>query len=206
MPKGMLGKKLGMTRIFNAEGYAVPVTVIQAQPNIVVQRKTEERDGYHAVQLGLEKVKRSRVNSPMTGHFGAADVEPVRWLREVPCDADDQAQPGDEVRVEALFEAGQSVTVSGTTKGKGFAGGVKRHGFHGGKASHGSKVHRAPQSTGATDPARVFKGTRKPGQMGAVKCTVKALEVVKVDADRNLLVLKGAIPGANGRVVVITAS
>jgi large subunit ribosomal protein L3 len=206
MPKGMLGKKLGMARIFDAEGYVVPVTVIHAGPNTVVQRKTGERDGYEAVQLGFDKVKRSRVNSPMTGHFGAAGVEPVRWLKEVPCDADDEVQPGDEVRVEAVFEVGQSVDVCGTTKGKGFAGGVKRHGFHGGKATHGSKVHRAPQSTGATDPARVFKGTRKPGHMGSAKCTVKALQVVNIDVDRDLIRVKGAVPGANGGLLVITAS
>jgi large subunit ribosomal protein L3 len=205
MPKGMLGKKIGMMRIFDAGGYVVPVTVVQAEPNIVVQRKTTEHDGYEAVQLGLQKVKRGRVNSPLTGHFGAAGVEPTRWLKEVPCDADDEAKAGDEVRVEVVFEVGQSVHVSGTTKGKGFAGGMKRHGFHGGKASHGSKVHRAPQSTGATDAARVFKGTRKPGQMGAAKCTVKGLEVVQVDPERNLLLLKGAVPGANGGLLVITA-
>jgi len=206
MPKGMLGKKLAMTRVFDAEGYVVPVTVIHTEPNVVVQRKTSERDGYDAVQLGLSKMKRGRVNSPMTGHFGAAGVEPVRWLKEVPCDAGDGAEPGDEIRVEAVFEAGQTVHVSGTTKGKGFAGGIKRYGFRGGKASHGSKVHRAPQSTGATDAARVFKGTRKPGHMGSAKCTVKGLKVVKVDAERNLLLVKGAVPGATGGLLVITAS
>jgi large subunit ribosomal protein L3 len=206
MPKGMLGKKIGMTRVFDAEGYVVPVTVIYAEPNIVVQRKTSERDGYDALQLGFEKVKRSRVNSPMTGHFGAAGVEPVRWLREIPCDPDDQAGPGDEVRPEQVFQAGQTVRVCGTTKGKGFAGGMKRHGFHGGKATHGSKVHRAPQSTGATDPARVFKGTRKPGHMGSARCTVKSVKIVQVDTDRDLLLVKGAVPGANGGLLIITAS
>lgn len=205
MPKGMLGKKLGMTRIFNDEGYVVPVTVIHAEPNVVVQRKTAAKDGYDALQLGMEKRKRHRINSPLTGHFGAANVDPVRWLREVRCDPEDPAKPGDEVRVQDVFREGQTVKITGTTKGKGFAGGIKRHGFHGGKATHGSKVHRAPQSTGATDPARVFPGVRKPGHMGAARFTLRGVKIVKIDPARNLLLVKGPVPGANGGLLVICA-
>ena len=203
MANGMIGKKLGMTRIFDEKGYVVPVTVIQAEPNVVVQRKTSEKDGYDALQVGIEKRKRSRVNSPMTGHFGAAKVEPLRHLREVPCAADDSRDPGDVVRLEEVFEVGQIVKISGIMKGRGFAGGIKRHGFHGGPATHGSKVHRAPQSTGATDPARVFAGRRKPGHMGASPATTRGLKVVKIDTERNLLMVRGAVPGANGGLVVI---
>jgi large subunit ribosomal protein L3 len=206
MAKGMLGRKLGMTRIFNERGYVVPVTVIVTEPNVVVQRKTAEKDGYDALQLGFGKRKRQRVNSPMTGHFGAANVDPVRWLREIHCAADDPRKPGDEVRAENVFQEGQTVKITGVTKGKGFAGGMKRHGFHGGPATHGSKVHRAPQSGGATDPARVFAGTKKPGHMGADRYTVKGVKVVKIDTDRNLLLVKGAVPGANGGLLIITAS
>ena len=206
MAKGMLGKKLGMTRIFDEGGNVVPVTVIVAEPNVIVQRKTTEKDGYDAVQLGIEKRKRSRVNSPMTGHFGAAGVEPVRLLREVRCEAGLEANVGDELCVQDVFEAGETVKVTGTSKGKGFAGVMKRHGFQGGDATHGSKVHRAPQSSGATDPARVIKGTKKPGHMGAARNTVEGLTVVQVDADRNLLLVKGAVPGANGGLVIITAA
>jgi len=206
MAKGMLGKKLGMTRIFNDEGYVVPVTVIVTEPNVVVQRKTAEKDGYHALQLGVEKRKRHRVNSPMTGHFGAANVDPVRWLREVHCDADDPGKPGDQVRAEDVFKEGQTVKITGITKGKGFAGGIKRHGFHGGRATHGSKVHRAPQSTGATDPARVFAGVRKPGHMGSDRYTVRGVKVVRIDTNRNLLLVKGPVPGSNGGLLIITAN
>jgi large subunit ribosomal protein L3 len=204
MANAMIGKKLGMTRIFDEKGYVVPVTVIQAEPNVVVQRKTTDKDGYDALQVGIEKVKRSRVNSPLTGHFGAARVEPLRHLREVPCGSDDAAQPGDEVKVDDVFKVGQVVKVTGMMKGRGFAGGIKRHGFHGGPAAHGSKVHRAPQSTGATDAARVFPGTRKPGHMGACRRTTRGLKIVKIDSDRNLLLIRGAVPGANGGLVTVT--
>ncbi len=206
MANGMLGKKLGMTRVFDEAGNVVPVTVIHTEPNVVVQRKTAEKDGYEAIQIGMDKRKRSRVNSPMTGHFGAAGVEPVRWLRELHCEADLEASAGDEIRVEDTFEAGQTVKITGTSKGKGFAGAMKRHGFIGGPATHGSKVHRQPMSSGATDPARVIKGTKKPGHMGSVRNSVMGLKVVQVDANRNLLLVKGAVPGANGGLLIITAT
>jgi large subunit ribosomal protein L3 len=142
----------------------------------------------------------------MTGHFGAANVDPVQWLREIRCDAEESLKAGDELRAENVFQVGQIVKITGVTKGKGFAGGIKRHGFHGGKATHGSKVHRAPQSTGATDPARVFAGVRKPGHMGAEQYTMKGATIVKIDTGRNLLLVKGAVPGATGGLLIITAS
>jgi len=202
MPTGLLGRKVGMTRVFDEAGNALPVTVVQAGPCVVVQRKTADTDGYEAVQMGFEAKKMARVNEPMTGHFASRGVEPQQTLREFALAGDEDPQPGDTVTVE-MFEEGQIVDVSGTSKGRGFAGGMKRHGFKGGPASHGSKVHRAPQSAGATDAQRVFKGKRSPGHMGAAKRTVQGLRVVKVDAERNLLLIKGGVPGPNGGLLTI---
>ena len=205
MPAGLLGKKLGMTRIFDEAGVVVPVTVVQAGPCVVVQRKTTETDGYEAVQVGFEEKKRSRVNAPMLGHFASRNLAPQRHLREFRIEGDEEYQDGDTLTV-AQFQAGQIVEVTGTTKGRGFAGGMKRHGFKGGPASHGSKVHRAPQSAGAQQPQRVIKGRRNPGQMGNVRRTVRGLQVVGVDAARNVLLIKGAVPGPNGGLLMIKAS
>ncbi len=204
MPIGMLGKKIGMTRIFDADGRAVAVTVIEAGPCVVVQRKTVDVDGYEAVQLGFEDRSYARTNSPMTGHFESKGVSPKKHLQEFELAKGEDVSPGDEITVE-MFEPGQIVNVIGITKGKGFAGGMKRHGFHGGPASHGSKVHRAPMSAGATDAARVFPGQRMPGHMGHVQRKIKNLCVVEVDPENNMLVVKGAIPGPNGAVVAIEA-
>ena len=200
----MLGKKIGMTRIFDADGRAVAVTVIEAGPCVVVQRKTVDVDGYEAVQLGFEDRSYARTNSPMTGHFESKGVSPKKHLQEFELTKGEDVSPGDEITVE-MFEAGQIVNVIGVTKGKGFAGAMKRHGFHGGPASHGSKVHRAPMSAGATDAARVFPGQRMPGHMGHVQRKIKNLRVVEVDPENNMLVVKGAIPGPNGAVVAIEA-
>jgi large subunit ribosomal protein L3 len=203
MPRGLIGKKVGMTQIFDEAGRAVPVTVIEAGPCVVVQKKTPERDGYAAVQLGFGAAK--RVNKPMAGHFEAAKVrQPRRKLAEFATSEDFDPEPAEEVSV-GIFDTGESLRVSGVSKGKGFAGAMKRHGFHGGKASHGSKVHRAPQSSGATDAARTFKGTRKPGRMGGANVTVRNVTVVRVDAARNLLLVKGPVPGANGGYLRIQA-
>ncbi|HCU37486.1 MAG TPA: 50S ribosomal protein L3 [Armatimonadetes bacterium] len=204
MPTGMLGKKIGMTRIFDADGRAVAVTVIEAGPCVVVQRKTVDVDGYEAVQLGFQDRSYARTNSPMTGHFESKGVSPKKHLQEFELAKGEDVSPGDEITVE-MFEPGQIVNVIGITKGKGFAGAMKRHGFHGGPASHGSKVHRAPMSAGATDAARVFPGQRMPGHMGHVQRKIKNLRVVEVDAENNMLVVKGAIPGPNGAVVAIEA-
>ncbi len=204
MPTGLLGKKVGMTRIFDESGNAIPVTVVQAGPCVVVQRKTTERDGYEAVQLGFEQVPRSRLNQPTLGHFLSRNVEPHRYVREFGVKPGEDLEPGTTVTVE-IFSEGQLVDVTGTSKGRGFAGAMRRYGFRGGPASHGSKVHRTPQSAGATDAQRVFPGKRGPGHMGAARCTVKGLEIVRVDTERNVLLLKGAVPGPRGGLLEIKA-
>lgn len=204
MPTGLLGKKVGMTRIFDEGGKAIPVTVVQAGPCVVVQRKTTERDGYEAVQLGFEQVPHSRLNQPTLGHFLSRNVEPHRYVREFGVEPGEELEPGNKVTVE-IFSEGQLVDVTGTSKGRGFAGGMRRYGFRGGPASHGSKVHRTPQSAGATDAQRVFPGKRGPGHMGAARCTVKGLEIVRVDTERNVLLLKGAVPGPRGGLLEIKA-
>lgn len=202
MRRTLLGKKIGMTRVFEEAGKEIAVTVIEAGPCTVVQCKTDETDGYAAIQVGYGERKRSRTNSPLTGHFESRGMAPKQHLREIRLDAGDAFETGDVLKVE-MFKVGEIVDVTGTSKGKGFAGGMKRHGFKGGPQTHGSKVHRAPQSSGATDAARVFKGTRKPGQMGNVQVTTRGLTVVDVDSESNLLVLKGSVPGAPGGLVVI---
>ncbi len=193
---GLLGRKVGMTQIFTDDGAAVPVTVIQAGPCLVVQRKQTDDDGYDAVQLGLvEERAPKHVNQPMNGHFKAHGVEPTRRLQEFRIDPEADWKAGDEVKC-SLFEVDDYVDVIGTSKGKGFQGVIKRHGFGGGRATHGSMFHRAPGSIGqASDPSRVFPGTRMPGQTGNKRVTVKNLRIVKVDEDRNLLFVRGAVPG-----------
>ena len=191
-----------MTRIFDENGLAVPVTVIQAGPCVVVQRKTVETDGYEAIQLGFDDQKRGRTNSPMTGHFESHGISPKRYLREFRVDAKDEYEVGQEI-VAGIFSRGQVVDITGTSRGKGFAGGMKRYGFKGGPASHGSKVHRSPMSGGATDAARTFKGARRPGQMGNGRVTVRGATVVDVDPSQGLLVLKGSVPGGTGGLIAI---
>jgi len=201
--KGIIGHKLGMTQLFDDQGRAVPVTVIQAGPCVVVQRKTAARDGYDAIQLGFGAVRDKHVNQPARGHFKRAGVEPKKTLSEFRLADCDQCQVGQELRAD-LFKSGERVNVTAISKGKGFAGVMKRYGWHGGPASHGSMSHRRPASSGPTDPARVFPGTRKPGHLGAVRVTVKGLAVVRADAERNLLIVKGAVPGPPGGVVRVT--
>jgi len=202
----ILGKKIGMTRIYDETGAEHAVTVIEAGPCVVVQRKTAATDGYEAIQVGFIEKKRSRTNSPLTGHFagkdGSKNISPKQYLREFRVAADANYEVGNSITCD-IFEMGQAVEVIGTSRGKGFAGGMKRYGFKGGPASHGSKVHRSPMSSGATDAARVFKGTRKPGHMGDVRVTAKGLKILDVDADRNLLVIKGSVPGAPGGLVIV---
>jgi len=200
----ILGTKVGMTRVFDETGAAVPVTVVQAGPCVVVQRKTADRDGYEAVQLGFEDQRRGRTNSPMTGHFARANVHPKRHLREFTVSAEEEIGVGDAVTV-GMFKGGEIVDVTGVSKGKGYAGVMKRYGWRGGKASHGAKVHRTPQSSGATDAARVFPGKGAPGHMGGEQVTIRGLRVVKVDAERNLLLIKGHVPGAKGGLLAIKA-
>ena len=194
--EGILGRKLGMTQIYADDGTAVPVTVIQAGPCLVVQRKTVETDGYDAVQIGLVEDKPAKkVGRPREGHFKKAGVAPVREVVELRLDAGEDANPGDSVNV-SIFAEKEWVDVIGTSKGKGFQGVMKRHGFRGGRASHGSMFHRAPGSIGSSAyPSRVFPGMRGTGRMGGERVTVKNLQVIKVDAEQNLIYVRGAVPG-----------
>lgn len=201
--QAILGKKIGMTQIFDETGQAIPVSVIEAGPCVVTQVKTPEKDGYVAVQVGFEEISPKRVNKPMKGHFKKANVPPMRYLREVPVDDVGALSVGTMIHVADVFKPGDKVKVTGTSKGRGFQGVVKRHHFHGGPQSHGSMIHRKPQSSGATDAARTFKGVKKPGHMGAERVTQKGLTVVRVDAERNLLLVRGAVPGANGGLLII---
>jgi len=202
MPKGILGRKIGMTQIFTEDGKAVPVTVIEAGPCVVVQKKTLANDGYNAIQLGFGEIKENKVNKPLKGHFIRASVKPVRYLRELRVENIDAFEVGQEIKAD-IFAPGEKVDVSGLTKGKGFAGGIKRHGFHRGPMAHGSKYHRRPGSLGAKGPARVFLGRKLPGRLGMERVTIQNLEVVKVDPDRNLLAIKGAVPGIKGSLLII---
>jgi large subunit ribosomal protein L3 len=201
--QAILGKKIGMTQIFDETGQAIPVSVIEAGPCVVTQLKTPEKDGYVAVQVGFGEISPKRVNKPMKGHFKKANVPPMRYLREVPVDDISNLSVGTTIHVTDVFKPGDKVKVTGTSKGRGFQGVVKRHHFHGGPQSHGSMIHRKPQSSGATDAARTFKGVKKPGHMGAERVTQKGLTVVRVDAERNLLLVRGAVPGANGGLLII---
>lgn len=205
MAKGILGKKLGMTQIFNAEGFLIPVTVIEAGPCTVVQKKTEETDSYYAVQLGFGDKRERLFNKPQKGHFAKANVKPTRYLKEIRFEADEdfaKLNVGDEVRVD-IFSEGEKVDVTGKSKGKGYQGNIKRYGHGRGPMSHGSKYHRGVGSLNSVDPARVFKGRKLPGRMGGEQQTIQNLEIVKVDVDRNLLLVKGAVPGVKGSLVVV---
>lgn len=202
MPKGILGKKIGMTQIFTDTGLAIPVTVIEAGPCIVVQKRTPEKDGYSAIQIGFGEKRERLFNKPLKGHFTRAGVRPLRYLRELRVEEPEAYQVGQEIKTD-IFAQGEKVDVVGTTRGRGFAGGIKRHGFHRGPMAHGSKYHRRPGSLGAKGPARVFKGRKLPGHLGVERVTVQNLEVIKVDPDRNLLAVKGAVPGPKGGLVLV---
>lgn len=200
MINAIYGKKIGMTQVWDGD-VIVPVTVIQAEPNVVCQVKTKDTDGYDAVQMGFGYVKPRRVNKPMQGHFEKAGIEPKRYLREVRVEDASEHNVGEEQTVAAFTEA-KKVDVTGTSKGKGFAGVMKRYGFRGGPGGHGAHFHRAPGSVGqCATPSRVFKGVRLPGHMGCDTVTVRNLEVVRVDEEQNLILLKGAVPGAKNGVV-----
>ena len=200
--KGILGKKIGMTQIFTEEGIVVPVTVVEAGPNVVTQVKTVEKDGYNAIQVGFEDAKEKSLNKPQKGHLAAANVL-KKHLKEFRVDAVEEFTVGQEIKAD-LFAAGEKIDVTGTSKGKGFQGPIKRHGQSRGPESHGSRYHRRPGSMGACSyPGRVFKNKKLAGHMGSVKVTVQNLEVVRVDADKNLILVKGAIPGPKGSMVTI---
>ena len=200
--QGIWGKKLGMTQIFTEEGIVVPVTVVEAGPNVVTQVKTVEKDGYNAIQVGFEDAKEKSLNKPQKGHLAAANVL-KKHLKEFRVDAVEEFTVGQEIKAD-LFAAGEKIDVTGTSKGKGFQGPIKRHGQSRGPESHGSRYHRRPGSMGACSfPGRVFKNKKLAGHMGSVKVTVQNLEVVRVDADKNLILVKGAIPGPKGSMVTI---
>jgi len=205
---GIIGIKLGMTRVFADDGAAVPCTVLQAGPCVVVQRRSKQTDGYDAVQLGfVEFVKPQRISKPMTGHFKKANVAPMRMLREIRVDeSTDDSKVGDRVLVDR-FAPGELVDVTGVSKGKGFQGGVKRWHYRGGDATHGSMFHRAPGGIGASSfPSRVWPGQHFPGHMGHERKTIKNLRVVKVDSEENLLLVRGAVPGPTGCYLLIRKS
>ena len=204
MITGLLGKKVGMTQLLDNDGTIVPVTVIQAGPCVVVQRKTKQKDGYDAVQPGfVEFVKPKRITKPMTGHFKKSNVAPARFVREVGVQGEAGANPGDKVMVN-IFNRDELVDVVGTSKGRGFAGFVKRHHFRGGRATHGSMFHRAPGSIGSSAyPSRVLKGMRMAGHLGNARVTAQNLRVARVDQENNLLFVRGAVPGPPGGYVVV---
>lgn len=206
MNKGLIGKKLGMTQIFAEDGRRIPVTVVEAGPCVVIQKKTTEKDGYNAIQVGFAVKEASKANRALVGHCKTAGQGVFRFLKELRIDNVDQYTVGDQISAD-LFVAGDLVDVTGTSVGKGFQGVIKRWGFKGGRATHGSRFHRAPGSIGCSaTPSRVFKNKKMPGQLGNERVTVQRLQVVRVDAADNLLLIKGAIPGSTNGLVLIKDS
>ncbi len=203
--KGILGTKLGMTQLYSEDGRIIPVTVVQAGPCFVIQKKTVESDGYNALQVGFGERREALANKPAKGHFAKAEKKVLRYLKEFRLDSVDEYQVGQELKAD-VFDQGENVDVVGTSKGKGFAGSIKRHNFQRGPMGHGSKSHRRVGSAGAKGPARVFKGTKRPGRMGGERVTIQNLEVVKVDPERNLLIVKGAVPGPKGSLLIVKSS
>jgi large subunit ribosomal protein L3 len=202
----IIGRKLGMTRVFEEDGTAVPVTVIEAGPCVVTRVKTRESDGYEAVQLGFETVRTKVLTKPVLGQFEKAGVRPVRKLKEFRVDDPGNYEVGQEVKVD-VFEPGQLVNVTGWSRGRGFQGVIKRHGMGRGRETHGNRNHRKPGSIGqSATPARVWKGKKLPGRMGGTRVTVRDLSVVNIDSDKNILLVRGAVPGASNGYVLITDS
>ncbi len=200
--KGIIGKKIGMTQVFDEAGTVTPVTVIEAEPNVVVQVKNVDTDGYNAIQISSGKIKEKNVNKPLKGHFDKAEVSYKRYLREFRTEGE-EFNVGDEIKV-SIFAEGDHVDVTGTSKGKGTQGVIRRHGFGRGRETHGSKFHRMPGGMGAaTYPGRVFKGHRMAGKMGNERVTIQNLEIVKVYEDKNLILIKGAVPGPKKGLVII---
>ena len=206
MKKVIIGKKLGMTQIFDEKGRVIPVTIIEAMPNVVAQVKTIETDGYNAIQLAYGEVKESKVNKPVKGHFAKAGITPKKHLREFRVDSAEEYKVGNEIKADT-FTAGDKIDVQGTSKGKGFQGVIKRHGQSRGPMGHGSMYHRRPGSMGPTStPGRVFKGKKLPGHMGVDTITIQNLDVVKVDMDKNVILVKGSVPGVKGAILKIKTS
>lgn len=205
MTKGILGRKIGMTQVFAENGDLIPVTVVEAAPNVVLQKKTVETDGYVSVQLGFEDKREKLSNKPEKGHVSKADTAPKRFVREFRGEGLAELEVGQEVKVD-IFAEGDVVDVTGISKGKGFQGAIKRHGQSRGPMSHGSRYHRRPGSMGPVAPNRVFKGKLLPGRMGGEQITVQNLEIVKVDVERNLLLIKGNVPGAKKALLKIKSA
>lgn len=206
MKKAIMAKKIGMTQIFTENGLLVPVTVLEAGPCVVTQKKTVENDGYSAIQVGFGEIKEKHVNKPMKGHFNKANVNFSKVLKEFRIDNIDDYEIGAEIKAD-IFNVGDKVDVSGISKGKGFQGAIKRHNQHRGPMAHGSKYHRGVGSmSSATTPGKVKKGKKMPGHMGCVNVTVQNLEIVRSDANKNLILIKGAVPGNKGSVLVIKDS
>ncbi|MDR2672094.1 MAG: 50S ribosomal protein L3 [Coriobacteriales bacterium] len=206
MANTIIGRKLGMTQVFNDADQIVPVTVIEAGPCVITQIKTTAKEGYDAIQIGYGQIKSKRVNKPTAGHFATSGAHPTKFVREVRVDDTTDYELGQVLTVESFGDV-RKVAISGISKGKGFAGAMKRHNFRGGPGGHGSHLHRAPGSVGqCATPSRVFKGHRLPGHMGTDKVTVKNLEVVKVDTTQNLLLVKGAVPGGKGAIVSVSVA
>ena len=204
MKKFILGKKIGMTQVFNDKGLSIPVTVIEAGPCTVIQNKTVENDGYNAIKVGFVDITEKKLNKPQKGQFSKLKLAPKKFLREFRLEEGTSFEVGHDIKIEDMFQAGEKVDVSGISKGKGFQGNIKRHGQKGGPESHGSMYHRRPGSMGSnTTPARVWKGKLLPGHMGVDKITIQNLEVVRVEIERNLLLIKGAVPGPKGALLVI---
>ncbi|WP_041585243.1 50S ribosomal protein L3 [Syntrophus aciditrophicus] len=206
MKKMIIGRKIGMTQVFAEDGAAIPVTAIEVEPSVITQKKTVEKDGYDAIQLGYGRIKQNKATKPLQGHFAKADKGCFRILKEMRCDQIQEYELGQEITLD-IFESGEMVDITGTTKGKGFAGVIKRHGFRGGRSSHGSMFHRAPGSIGASAyPSRVFKGKKLPGQMGNKQKTVKNLMIWSLRPERNLILIRGAVPGARNGYLFIKQS
>ncbi len=206
MKKGIIGRKIGMTQIFDEKGNVIPVTVIEAGPCVVAQVKTVETDGYNAIQLGFGEVKDKHINKPEAGHFAKAKLANKKHLREFRLEDISNYKVGDEIKLD-IFEVGERIDVQGTSKGKGFQGVIKRHGQHRGPMGHGSMYHRRPGSMGATStPGRVFKGKKLPGHMGKVTVTIQNLDVVRVDTDKNVLLVKGSVPGPKGAILKVKST
>lgn len=205
MKKGILGTKIGMLQIFDESGRVVPVTVIQAGPCVITQKKTTEQDGYEAIQLGYVSAKDNQINKPLKGHFAKQGVSPMRHLKEIRLEDASAYELGQEIKAD-IFAAGDLVDVTGITKGKGFQGHIKRHGFGRGPMAHGSKYHRGSGALGAKGPARVFKGRKGAGRMGGDQVTIQGLQIVKVDPEKNLILVRGAVPGAKKSIITIRNS
>ncbi|NLD26647.1 MAG: 50S ribosomal protein L3 [Acholeplasmataceae bacterium] len=203
MAKGILGKKIGMTQIFSTDGILVPVTVIEVSPNVVLQKKTLEKDGYQSVQLGYADKPERLASKPEIGHTSKANANPKRFVKEIAGEEMNVFEVGQEVKAN-IFSEGEVVDVTGTSKGKGYQGGIKRHNYHMGPKAHGSGYHRGTGSMGSIDAARIFKGKKLPGRMGGEQVTIQNLKIVKIDLEKNIILIRGNVPGANNSFVLIS--